>query len=362
MQADPPSDADFYDEEMSESPPDQSQPYSPGPSQNEPNENDKPSENNENDKSNENDKPNETNETNEIPGDVEMEPGDVEMEDPPVPSQSSLGGLSGRSSPTSPRSQDEHDSNPDSNPGREPGTWAPNHIRIQDSVTDAIRYPLCMERFYHPNGLMQPRDQDLSSLDANGKTWVMERPPLSLQIDGNTWSFVDQCHAGITGELLKVLYLFDMLNGMSNYFHWNGFVVATTDISGCNQSTFLQPSFAPNNKDINGVMLNQFMEPDGSISFKGSNNGVDTGKLLSSSELSASGIVYTPLDLFRISISFTAAVFESSRVKRKGRREARDPDDSDDEDESRQAIFGVVTVTALKNVDTLKLIMVWLAF
>lgn len=348
MQTDPPSDADFYDEEMSESPHQSQETFSQGETGN----------------------IETTNETETHGADVEMETGAVDMEEDPLPSQSSLGGLSGRSSPTSPSQEphdahdahdahDSHDSH-DSHgaPGREPGTWAPNQVRIQDSVTDAARYPLCMERFFHPNGLMQPRDQDLSSLDANGKTWVMERPPLSLPIDGNTWSFVDECHAGITSELLKVLYFFDIVNGMSNYFHWNGFVVATTDISGCNQSTFLQPSFAPNNKDINGVMLSQFMEPDGSISFKGSNNGVDTGKLLSSSELSASGTVYTPLDLFRISISFTAAVFESSRVKRKGRREARDPDDSDDEDEERQAIFGVVTVTALKNVDTLKLIMV----
>ena len=230
---------------------------------------------------------------------------------------------------------------------------------MPDSVTDAARYPLCMNRFFHPNGLMQPREHDLSSLDANGKAWVMERPPLSQNIDGNTWSFVDECHAGITCELLKVLYFFDIINGMSNHFHWNGFVVGTNDITGGVRPTFLVPSYAPNNKDINGVMLSQFMESDESISFKGSNSGVDTGKLLSASELSSSGTVYTSLELFRISVSFTAAVFESSRVQHK-RRTARDQDDSDDEDEKRQAIFGVVTVTALRNVDTLRLIMVFL--
>jgi hypothetical protein len=228
-------------------------------------------------------------------------------------------------------------------------TWVAAQLRIPDSVTDAARHRLCMERFYHPNGLMQPREQDLSSLDANGKAWVMERPPLSLPIDGNTWSFVDECHAGITSELLKVLYFFDMVNGMSKHFNWNGFVVATKDISG--SDTFLQPSLAPNEKDINGVMLSQFIEPEGSISLKGS-HGVDSGKLLSASEFCVSGTIYTPLDLFRISISFTAVVFESSRVRRRSR------DDSDDEDEQRQSIMGVVSVTALRNVDTLRLIMV----
>jgi hypothetical protein len=216
---------------------------------------------------------------------------------------------------------------------------------IPDSVTDARRYPLNMERFFHPNGLMQPRDQDLSSLDANGKAWVMERPPLSLPMDGNTWSFVDECHAGITNELLKVIYFFEIINGTSNHFHWNGFVVGTTDFS---DHTSLQPSFAPNNKDINGVVLSQHSEPDRALSFKGLGRGVDTNKLLSASELSSSGTVVTPQELFRISVSFTAAVFESSRVKI---IEAG-------EEEQRQAIFGVVSVTALRNVDTLRLIVV----
>lgn len=335
MQTDPPSDADFYDEEMCDSQSAQSQCSQTSqqcsqPLQSQPEEGTR--------------EPNEPTKEPETPKDTDMETADVEMPDSPPPSQSSTSSLCDfLLSETAPH---------------QPGAWTSTQIRVQDSVTDAARYPLCMERFFHPNGLMQPRDQDLSSLDANGKTWVMERQPLSLPIDGNTWSFVDECHAGITSELLKVLYFFDIVNGMSKHFVWNGFVVATSDISGCNQSTFLQPSLAPNNKDINGVMLSQYVEPDGSISYKGSNNGVDTGKLLASSELSAAGTVYTSMDLFRISVGFTAAVFESSRVKRKSGRQ-REQDDSDDEDESRQAIFGVVTVTALRNVDTLKLVMVF---
>jgi hypothetical protein len=326
MHADQPSDEDFYDRDMSDEPEHESQgppPPSPGPV----------------DQNVSIMVPN----AGPIAGPSAPQrqiPRDEAMDDSPQSSQSSV--AQGSRSSLSPP------------PTREPGSWS-HEIRIPDSVTDASRHQLCMDRFFHPNGLMQPRDQDLSSLDANGKAWVMERPPLSLPIDGNTWSFVDECHAGITSELLKVLYFFDIVNGMSNHFHWNGFVVGTSDISGSNQSTFLQPSYAPNNKDVNGVMLSQYMEPDRAISFKGSSRGVDTGKLLSASELSASGAVYTPLELFRISISFTAGVFESNRVQRK---RARDQDDSDDEDEHRQAIFGVVTVTALRNVDTLRLIMV----
>jgi hypothetical protein len=244
-------------------------------------------------------------------------------------------------------------------PSRERSNWNLALIEIPDSLTDASRHQLCMDRFYHPNGLMQPRDQDLSSLDANGKAWVMERPPLSQPIDGNTWSFVDECHAGITSELLKVIYFFDIINGMSNHFNWNGFVIGTDDISGGARPTFLKPSFAPNNKDINGVMMSQFVDSDESISLKGVSSGVDTGKLLYASELNSSGTVYTSLELFRISVSFTAAVFESSKVKHLNRRPVRGQDDSDDEDEQQQAIFGVVSVTALRNVDTLRLMLVF---
>ena len=269
------------------------------------------------------------------------------MEDSPPLSQESIGSIPSPSSSQNSLS-----------PDREPGMWTDVQIRVPDSVTDASRHQLCMQRFFHPNRLMQPRDQDLSSLDANGKVWAMERPPLSQQIDGSTWSFVDECHAGITNELLKVIYFFDIVNGMSNHFHWNGFVVPTTDITGLNGSTSLRPSLAPNGKDIIGVMLNRFMESDEPVSFRGEGGGVDTGRLLSAGELSASGVVFSPQPLFRISVSFTAAVFKSSRVQRKMRRNARDQDDSDDEDEQRQAIFGVVTVTTLRNVDALRLVLV----
>jgi hypothetical protein len=338
MDTDQPSDAEFYDRDMSESPaPSQEPPPSTNPMS--------PTDQTQADNGQEQD-----NTLNPIHEDSAS--GNV-IERPPESSQSSIsssGGLSGRSSPSQA-------------PAREPGAWTHTQIQIHDSVTDAARFPLCMERFYHPNGLMQPRDQDLSSLDANGKAWVMERPPLSLPIDGNSWSFVDECHAGITNELLKVLYFFDLMNGMSNHFLWNGFVVGTSDISGSDQctgtfGTSLKPSYAPNNKDINGVMLSEFKDQDRPISFRGSHRGVDTDKLLSSSELSSTGTVYTPLPLFRISISFTAGMFESSRVQHAGRRRARQQDDSDDEDEQRQAIFGVATVTALRNMDTLGLIMV----
>jgi hypothetical protein len=267
-----------------------------------------------------------------------------DMEDIPL-SQNSM--ISSRSS-----------ASPSPDPMSVRSIWNLSLLKVTDSVTDASRHQLCMDRFFHPNGLMQPRDQDLCSLDANGKAWVMERPPLSHPIDGNTWSFVDECHAGITSELLKVIYFFDIVNGMSNHFHWNGFVVGTDDISGGARPTFLRPSYAPNNKDINGVMLSQFMDSDDSISLRGVSSGLDTGKLLSASEQSSSGTVYTALELVRISVSFTAAVFKSSRVQHSRRRPARDQDDSDDEEEQQQAIFGVVTVTALRNVDTLRLIMV----
>lgn len=344
----PPGDEHFYDREMSESPVLSREPSPISPvsavesveenaSRNEANEANNGNENNRDDG---NDAPSPRSSQEPSPrqnNDVDP-PRDVEMEDsPPLSQASSLSSLSNRLSLS---------------PDREPSIWSPNHIRVPDSVTDACRHQLCMERFFHPNRLMQPRDQDLSSLDANGKVWAMERQPLSTPIDGVTWSFVDECHAGITNELLKVIYFFDIVNGLSNHFHWNGFVVPTNDISGRDHHTFLQPNMAPNGKDIIGVMLSQYMESDESVSFSGT---VDTDRLLAAGELSASGTVYSPQQLFRISISFTAAVFESSRVKRNVRGVARDPED---EDEHRQAIFGVVTVTTLQNVDSLRLILV----
>lgn len=271
-------------------------------------------------------------------------------EDPPL-SQSSVPSISRRTlSSLSPGNS--------MSPERDDGIWSQSQIQVPDSVADAARHQLCMERFFHPNRLMQPRDQDLSSLDANGKVWAMEPPPLSLPIDGSTWSFVDECHAGITNELLKVVYFFDIVNGMSNHCHWNGFTFPTSDISGRNQNTFLKPTLAPNGKDIVGVALSRFVDSDASMSFDGEGGSVDTGRLLAAGELSASGTVFSPQQLFRISVSFTAAVFVSSRVQRKSRRPARDQEDSDDEEESRQAIFGVVTVTSLRNVDSLRLILV----
>jgi hypothetical protein len=271
------------------------------------------------------------------------DPGNIQ-DDVNVPvSQNSIGGSRGSPSPI---------------PVRDSNIWNQSILQVRNSLTDAVRYPLCMDRYFHPNGLMQPKDHDLTSLDANGKAWVMERPPLSRPIDGNTWSFVDECHAGITNELLKVIYFFDIMNGMSNHFNWNGFVVGTGDISGGSGPVYLKPSYAPNNKDINGVTLSQFVESDDTISLRGVNTGLDTGRLLYASELNSSGMVNTSLQLFRISVGFTAAVFESNRVKRHPRRPSRDQDDSDNEEEQQQAIFGVVTVTALRNADTLRLIMV----
>jgi hypothetical protein len=250
-------------------------------------------------------------------------------------------------------------------PVRQPGAWSISQIMVPDSVTDASRHRLCLDRFFHPSSLMQPREQDLNSLDANGKVWAMDRQPFSKPVDGPTWSFADHCHAGITEELKKVLYFFEIVNGMSNHFHWNGFAVGASDIEGCNGYTSLKPTLAPNGKDVIGVMLHKYMESDEAISFRGASRGVDTSKLLSASEHSSSGTVHTPMPLFRISLNFTAAVFESNRVRRKARTAEQGDHDSgstsDDEEEQRQAIFGVVTVTTLRNVDSLRLILVILS-
>ena len=90
-----------------------------------------------------------------------------------------------------------------------------------------------------------------------------------------------------------------------------------------------------------------------------SDESISTDQVLAAGELSAaSGTVFSPQQLFCISVGFTAAVFDSSRVRRNVRGDVRDSNPGD-EDEQRQAIFSMVTVTTHQNVDSLRLILVY---
>lgn len=197
---------------------------------------------------------------------------------------------------------------------------------------------------------MVPKDKDLDSIEANEKSWAMVRPSGPSLTDGISWSFVDLC-GGLSTELCKVCHFFEVMNGLSNHHPWNGFVVPTTDISGGNQSRTLCLKY--NKKDVIGVIDSKFVEPTHNVSLGSSNGkGVDTARLLWSSELNITGTQHTLLPLFKIELGFTAAFFKSDSIN---------AEDSDADGEQRQSTFGVVTVTSLRNVDSLKLIMVCLS-
>ncbi len=220
--------------------------------------------------------------------------------------------------------------------------------RLPDSITDSHWFPLRLERYFHEHDLMVPKDRDLDSIEANEKSWTMVRPNGPAVTDGISWSFVDIC-GGLSSELLKVCHFFDVMNGLSNHHSWNGFVVPTTDISNCAQSRTLRLKY--NRKEVIGVIDSKFVDNSYDISLGSSDRrGVDTGKLLQASELNSTGTQNTLLPLFRIQLSFTAAFFKSDPAN---------ADEADEEDgEQRQTTFGIVTVTSLRNADSLKLIVV----
>ena len=216
-----------------------------------------------------------------------------------------------------------------------------------DSITDAARYPLRLDRFFHEHDLMVPKDKDLDSIEANEKSWTMVRPSGPSVTDGISWSFVDIC-SGLSSELLKVCHFFDVMNGMSNHHPWNGFVVPTEDISGGGQGRNLRLKY--NRKEVIGVVDSKHVETGYNLSLGSSGRrGVDTAKLLQASELTSAGTQNTSLPLFKIQLSFTAAFFKADQAN----------SEEDEEDgELKQGTFGVATITSLRNVDALKLIVV----
>jgi hypothetical protein len=219
------------------------------------------------------------------------------------------------------------------------------HTRIVNSVTDASRYPLVLQRFFHEHDLMVPKDGDLDSIEAHEKSWAMVRLPEPSPTDGISWSFVDIC-GGLSSELLKVCHFFEVMNGLSNHHPWNGFVVPLADISCGDNSRSL--CLKTNGKDVVGVIDREFVEGAQSVPLGGSGGrGVDTAKLLQASEANASGMQSTLMPLFKIQLGFTAAFFTADPVN-----------EPEAEGEQRQATFGVVTITTLRNVDALRLIVV----
>ena len=209
----------------------------------------------------------------------------------------------------------------------------PSSYMRAESITDATRYPLELRRYYHEAGLLVPKLADLKSIESQSKIFSMETVGDLHLSAGDRWSFVDRCPAGLSDELRKVVYLFDVLNSLSNHHPWNKYVVPTDDLGG-QEYTRLKPKFAPDQKTITGVLYSEMQDSDEREERFDSMLEDDSGDL-------QSGTVYRSMPLLCIDVGFTAAVFRAAGS-----------------DKEEFALFGVVTVTGLANVDTLELIKV----
>ena len=210
-------------------------------------------------------------------------------------------------------------------------------VRIPDSASDALRFPLRLDRYFHPAGLLMPNSEHLKSIESQSKSFGMVPPQDHPIHAGVSWSFVDYCAApGLSQEMLKVLYFFATLNGLAGNHSWNGYVVPTEEIE-CAKNVKLKPLYAPNKKDIKGVLLEENVERDEHEQHHGSI--MDDILLADDRHELVEGGVHTPVPFFSINVGFTACVFKK---------------DSKEE----VALFGIVTVTSLMNVNTLDMMLV----
>ena len=233
-----------------------------------------------------------------------------------------------------PRTQTPPDSNRQTTPRRQ---QAPSRVRLPASymragtITDRSRYPVELQRYYHPSELMVPRRRDLLSIESQSKSFSMTEVEDLQPFAGLSWSFVDEFKAGLSEELRKVLFLFDVLNGLANHHPWNGYVVPVEAV-GCSDDAKLRPKLMADNKTITGVLFSELHDTDDEPERLNSMLEDDSGDL-------QTGTVMRSLPFLSISLGFTVAVLEI-----------------DGKEEFMQ--FGVVTVTGLANVDSLQFILV----
>jgi hypothetical protein len=199
------------------------------------------------------------------------------------------------------------------------------------TITDRSRYPVQLQRYYHASDLMVPRRRDLLSIESQSKSFSMTEAEDLHPSAGLSWSFVDECKAGLSEELRKVLFLFDVLNGLANHNQWNGYVVPAEAVGGSEDAKLL-PKIMADNKTITGVLYSELHDTDEEPARLNSMLEDDSGDL-------QTGTVFRSLPLFTISLGFTVAVLQAG-----------------DKEEFMQ--FGVVTVTGLANVNSLQFILV----
>ena len=240
-------------------------------------------------------------------------------------------------------SQPAESSQPDSAHPSEPGDGANRRrsiaaVRIPDSLSDANRFNLRLKRFWHPSQLLIPNPEHLKSIESQSKSFGMVVPQDLPIHAGVTWSIVDICTApNLTQRMIEAISCFARINALANNYSWNDFVVPTQEVE-CTASTKLKPLYASNGKDIKGVVLEEMMDRDVD---RQAQDTLDDILLADDAVELAEGDVQKSLPFLTISVGFTAAVF---RNERSGKDEV--------------ALFGIVRVTTLVNVDAFDFIVV----
>lgn len=212
-------------------------------------------------------------------------------------------------------------------------------IYNENSLSDASRFPLPMERFYHPNHLLVVENREyFESIASQSKSFGMVYPKDHPIYAGPSWSFVDLCTSPNLSEyMIRVIDLFSKINALSYNYSWKGHTVPTMDIE-TTPSARLKPIYDLNGKDIKGVMLQEMIEKGEERASKGP---FDEILLADDASELAEGDAHKSLPFLSISVGFTAAVFHNERA---GKEEV--------------ALFGVVRVTTLLNVDAFDFIIV----
>jgi len=211
-------------------------------------------------------------------------------------------------------------------------------VRIPDSLSDASRFNLRLRRYWHPSQLLVPNPEHLKSIESQSKSFGMVMPQdLPIQ-SGVTWSVVDLCTSpNLTPRMTEAISCFARINALASNYSWNDFAVPTQEVE-CTATTKLKPLFASNGKDIKGVVLEEMMDRDGG---RAAQESLDDILLADDANDLSEGDVQKSLPFLTVSVGFTAAVFHNER---NGKEEV--------------AIFGVVRVTTLLNVDAFDFITV----
>ena len=218
----------------------------------------------------------------------------------------------------------------------------PSCYRFDESIFDSRIYPFPYKhRYYNPHGHLIPDPKDFKKLYSQSKM-LQCVPPEEVFKDlryGVSWSMVDQLTGvgvGISEYLMQVIYWAHTMDLLLQHHIKNGFVVSTSNLE-----QNLYPKYNPSGKEIIGVISKMSLDRQQPRSLGGA-GGVDLRKLLDFGDNASGGFVNRSMPLLEIFVSITGATYES-------------------DGEEQQALFGIVTIQWLLNVDFMPLIVVSLS-